>query len=216
MRPQNSQEILENIIEDSKKPIIDKKSFNLLWTYLILVVIFWIIFVSRSAIIYTIIWMWLLWWAAHMLSNIYNSIKKEENFRLVAKNYKLFPSADSCVEYLYLNNLIFSRYNESWKIWIYLQPLLSIISWLVIYFVLRSVVQISLWWNISWEPNVYFYWFFAFLSWFFYEKFLEYLNWLSQKISKNMHINDEILSKIQDFDKTKWKVSLKIKKELNK
>lgn len=216
MKPQNSHEVLESIILESKNPIVDKKSFNILWIYLILVVVFWVLLVSRAWIIYIIIWMWLLWWAAHMLQSIYSSIKKEETFRMVAKNYKLFPSADSCVEYLYLNNLIFSRYNESWKIWIYLQPVLSIISWLVIYFVLRSIIQISLGWNMTWEPNIYFYWFFAFLSWFFYEKFLDFLNSLSQKLSKNMQINDEILSRIQDFDTTKSKVSLKIKKELNK
>jgi hypothetical protein len=63
-----------------------------------------------------------------MLQNIYNSIKKEENFRMIAKNYRLFPSPDSCIEYLYLNNLVLGRYKEDWKIGIYLQPVLSIIS----------------------------------------------------------------------------------------
>jgi hypothetical protein len=111
---------------------------------------------------------------------------------------------------------VLGRYKEDWKIGIYLQPVLSIISWMVIYFILRSVIQISLGGNITGEPNIFFYWFFAFISWFFYEKFLDYLNDISQKISKNKQLNDEIFSKIKDFDSSKSKVSLKVKKELEK
>ena len=216
MKPENSKEILDSIIWESKNPIIDKKSFNILWAYLIWVILFWLIFVSRTSIIYVIIWMWLLWWASFMLQNIYSQIKKEERFRTVAKNYKLFPTPEACIEYLYLNNLIFSRYNESWKIWIYLQPILSIISWLVVYYVLRSVIQISLWWNITWEPNVYFYWFFAFISWFYYERFLDYLLSISKKMWPDNRIDSDILQSLEDFENSKKKVSLKIKKELTK
>lgn len=42
-----------------------------------------------------------------MLQSILASVRKEENFRIVAKNYRLFPSPDACVEYMYLNNLVF-------------------------------------------------------------------------------------------------------------
>ncbi|EKE28578.1 MAG: hypothetical protein ACD_3C00043G0017 [uncultured bacterium (gcode 4)] len=216
MKPQNSIEVLESIIKEGKDPVLNSSSFKILWIYLLAILIIWIILVTRTWILFIIIWMWLLGGAAHMLQNIYNSIKKEENFRMIAKNYKLFPTPDACIEYLYLNNLIFWRYKEDWKIWIYLQPVLSIISWMAIYFILRSVIQISLWGNITWEPNIFFYGFFAFISWFFYEKFLEYLNDVSQKISKTKYLNDEIFNKIKDFDDSKARVTLKVKKELEK
>ena len=68
----------------------------------------------------------------------------------------------------------------------------------------------------SGEPNIYFYGFFAFISGFFYEKFLDYLNGFSQKLSKGLHMNDQIMTKIKDFENFKGKVSLKVKKELKK
>ncbi|EKE30119.1 MAG: hypothetical protein ACD_2C00039G0003 [uncultured bacterium (gcode 4)] len=216
MKPQNSIEVLEWIILEWKEPILNKSSFRILWIYLVSILVIWIALITRVWILYIIIWMWLLWWAAHMLQNIYNSIKKEDSFRMIAKNYKLFPSPEACIDYLYLNNLIFWRYKEDWKIWVYLQPVLSIISWMVTYFVLRSLIQISLWGNITWEPNVFFYGFFAFISWFFYEKFLDYLNDISQRISKTKYLNEEIFSKIKDFDNSKAKVSLRVRNELEK
>lgn len=196
----NESKILESIIEETRWPILNKKNFKSLAIYTIFISLVGLILVSRSSLIYVILGMSILGWAANVLHNIYIWIKKEEDFRMIAKNYKLFPNSQSCIDYLYQNNLVFGRYNENSRVQIFLQPILSIVAGLVIYFVIRSWIQMSLGGNISWEPNMFFYWFFGFLSWFSYERILEILNRFSQKFSTNKPISEQFLNKIEKFE----------------
>jgi len=212
----NEKNILESIIEETKWPILNKKNFRSLSIYTFLVWIIWIILVSRTTLIYVILGMSILWWAANVLYNIFLGIKKEEDFRMIAKNYKLFPNPQACIDYLYQNNLVFWRYNENSRVQIFLQPILSIVAWLVIYFIIRTWIQMSLGWNISGEPNIFFYWFFAFLSWFSYERILEILDKFTQKFSSHKNINEQFLNQIEKFEVEKNKINKETKDKLKK
>lgn len=210
----NESNILENIIEETKWPIMSTNNFAILWIYTILISLLWILLASRTTLIYVIFWMSILGWAANVLYNVYVRIKKEEDFRMITRNYKLFPSSQSCIDYLYQNNLVFWRYNENSRIQFYLQPILSIVAWLIIYFIIRTSIQMSLWWNITWEPNIFFYWFFSFVSWYSYERILDILNTISSKFSPNKTISEQFLNKIEKFETEKETIKKETKKNL--
>lgn len=74
----------------------------------------------------------------------------------------------------------------------------------------------SLGWSISWEPNIFFYWFFAFLSWFSYERILEILDKFTQKFSNHKNINEQFLNKIERFEVEKNNINNETKNKLKK
>lgn len=153
-----------------------------------------IVFVDR--IVFFVLGFSLLWWVANVFQSVILWNKSVNFYNNILSKEHLFT--DKLQHKFILRKLLNTSYNKTWSFWVEVQPFLSMLVGIIIYFVLLSWINWS--WSISTNPNVFFYSAVAFLSWFFYDKFLDFLQKLSSQILSNDSYNDRLMDIIDEFD----------------
>lgn len=151
-------------------------------------------------LIFIVIGFSIIWWVANIFHNIYMWIKNANNFNIILEHESLFRNKEQFN--LLLTQSLLGRYDKNWNMWIEVQPILSTLVWVIVYFILKSWIQLS--GNVpSWEPSVFFYWWIAFLCGFFYEKFLDFLQKISNQIINTDWFNESVITKLSEFETLK-------------
>lgn len=155
----------------------------------------WIVFEWKM--IFMVIGFSLIGWVANVFHNIYVWIKNANNFNIILEHESLFKNKEQFN--LILTQSLLGRYDKNWNMWIEVQPILSTLVWVVVYFIIKSWIHLS-WSTPTDNPSVFFYWWIAFLCWFFYEKFLDFLQKISNQIINTDWPNESVINKINEFE----------------
>lgn len=152
-------------------------------------------------IIFFVMWASIIWWVANVFQNIILWNKSANFYNNLLAREHLF--SDKTEYNFILRKFLNLSYNKTWYFWTEVQPILSMFVWIIVYFILISWINLS--WSIPANPNIFFYSAIAFLSWFFYDKFLDFLHKISSQILNNESYSDRLMNIIDDFDiARKW------------
>lgn len=137
-----------------------------------------------------------LGWVANVFQNVILWNKSANFYNNILSKEHLFT--DKIQHKFILRKLLNSSYNKTWNFWVEVQPFLSMLVWIIVYFIMLSWINWS--WSVSTNPNIFFYSAVAFLSWFFYDKFLDFLQKISSQILNNESYNDKLMNIMDEFE----------------
>lgn len=152
--------------------------------------------IFQERIVFFVLGFSTLGWVANVFQNVILGNKSANFYNNILSKEHLFT--DKIQHKFILRKLLNSSYNKTWNFWVEVQPFLSMLVWIVVYFIMLSGINWS--WSIATNPNVFFYSAVAFLSWFFYDKFLDFLQKISSQILNNESYNDKLMSIMDEFD----------------